>query len=360
MNIDSLKKFPGSLMIVPLLIGALLNTVDQMHLAPVEAALKALGAPPVETVGGEVYYELLSIGGFTSALTKHGALPLIGAFLVCVAAQLNFRTGRRALKKGAIITTAKLVAAIGTGYLIGALTDPFDGFLGLSTVAIIAALSNGNGGLYLALTGQYGNRSDVGAVGVISLNDGPFFTLLALGMLGEKFPFAAFLAVLLPMLVGFALGQWSDEVRSFLSAGEKLLIPFFAFALGTGMNLGHFFNPDVVLGGLFLGLATVTLTGLASVFALRLSGEKSQVAGVAEASTAGNAVQTPFAVAAAALASTQAGVMSPERAAAYEAIVPQATAQISISTLTTALLCPLAVIFFLRRQKARGIDATSE
>ena len=76
MNIDSLKKFPGSLMIVPLLIGALLNTVDQMHLAPVEAALKALGAPPVETVGGEVHYELLSIGGFTSALTKHGALPL--------------------------------------------------------------------------------------------------------------------------------------------------------------------------------------------------------------------------------------------------------------------------------------------
>ena len=52
--------------------------------------------------------------------------------------------------------------------------------------------------------------------------------------------------------------------------------------------------------------------------------------------------------------------MSPERAAAYEAIVPQATAQISISTLTTALLCPLAVIFFLRRQKARGIDAMSE
>lgn len=85
--IDWLKKIPGGLMIVPLLLGALLNTVDQMHLAPVEAVLKMLGAPPVETEDGQIHYELLEIGGFTTALTRNGALPLIGAFLVCVAAQ---------------------------------------------------------------------------------------------------------------------------------------------------------------------------------------------------------------------------------------------------------------------------------
>lgn len=349
-----LKKIPGALMVVPLLLGALLNTVDQAHLPFLEAVLRWLGAAPVTGENGELHYEFLNIGGFTTGLTKGGALPLIGVFLVCVASQMNFKTGRDSLKKGAIITTSKLLVAIAVGYLVGMLTDPFEGFLGLSTVAIIAAMSNGNGGLYLALTGQYGDRSDVGAVSVISLNDGPFFTLAALGLLGEQFPFAAFLAVLLPMIVGFLLGQWSEEIRGFLAHGEKLLIPFFAFSLGTGMSFASFLRPEVLLGGLFLGVATVLLTGISAVLALKLFRTKNVIAGLAEASTAGNAVQTPLAVAAAASASAAAGGMSAERAAAYTDIVNLATAQISISTITTALLCPLAVILWIRRSQSES------
>ena len=89
---------------------------------------------------------------------------------------------------------------------------------------------------------------------------------------------------------------------------------------------------------------------------LKLFGEKNPVAGVAEASTAGKAVQTPLAVAAAASASAAAGGMAAERAEAYERIVNMATAQISISTMTTALLCPLAVILFVK-MFSNGDDA---
>jgi len=412
----TIEKVPGGLMVVPLLLAALLNTVDQMHLEPVQVVLEALGAKPVakkqaidpetgrpqvDQKGDPVYvrkldedgkpattvvidkktkerkvvplyegvYEFFHVGGFTTALFKNGALALIGMFLVCVGSQMNFRVGGRALKKGLAITGAKLCTAMAVGYAVGFFFDPFGlgggekpAFLGLSIVAIIAAMENGNGGLYSALTAKYGNRSDVGALSVISLNDGPFFTLLALGILGESFPLMAFFAVLIPMVIGFVLGNLDRDMREFLKSGEQLTIPFFAFALGAGMNLAVFFNPTVLAGGLFLGFATVLLTGTVTILVMRLIGEKSQIGAISEASTAGNAAATPLAIATAAATAQHFGIgnMTPERVEKYISIVDTATAQVSISTITTAILCPVAVIIWDKWQRRRGIDGRIE
>ncbi len=383
----TLERFPGGMMVIPLLAGALVNTIDQLHLAPVQWVLRRLGAPAVTLPDGTQVYEMLQIGGFSQALVKGGgALTLIGLFLFCVGAQMNFRVGGRALRKGLVLTGAKFGAAVGMGYLLGRLTgNIYHGFLGLSVMAIIAAMENGNGGMYAALTGQYGNRSDVGALSVVSLNDGPFFTLVALGLLGQTIPFMAFVAVLLPMGIGFAAGNLDPEMRDFLAPGEKLLIPFFAFALGTTMNLGVFGERDVLAGGLFLALATVAITGGAMAFLLWLTGERSQTAGIAEASTAGNATMTPLAVATVAGVSADAAASAlavareapgaapellarleanaletAEVAAQYEGLVTTASAQISISVLTTALVCPFLVIAWDRWQRTRGIDGTHE
>ena len=212
----------------------------------------------------------------------------------------------------------------------------------------------------ISLTGQYGNRSDVGAVAVLSLNDGPFFTLMALGMLGANFPIIAFIAVLLPIAIGMLLGNLDPDIRTFLKPGETLPIPFFAFALGAGMNFATFFNPKVVVAGVTLGLMTVTLTALTGILVFKLFREKSQIAPVAEASTAGNAVGTPAAIAAAASVAAGAGMMSPAEAQAYKNLVEIATLQVSLSTLTTAILCPFAVIMMDKWQKSRGIDAKAD
>lgn len=343
--LDRLGKMPGALMLVPLLVGTLLNTLDQMHFGFVGAALEALGVP----ADANGHRSFLRLGGFTTALTGPGATTLIAFFLVCVAAQMDFAVGRRALKKGLVITSTKWVVGLGVAYAVAALGDGFMGPLGLSMVAVLAAMTNGNGGLYLALTSRFGDRSDVGAISVISLNDGPFLTLLGLGILGERFPFAAFLAVLLPLLVGFALGRWDERIRRFLAPGERLAIPFFAFALGTTLTFTVFTNLQALVGGVALGVLTVLFTGSAAALTLRLVGERVPVAAWAEASTAGNAVQTPTAVAlaAAALGTNAAS----ERLAAA---VPLATAQISVAVLVSALLCPLAVAIVARRQAARA------
>jgi 2-keto-3-deoxygluconate permease len=394
-------------MVVPLMLGALLNTIDQAHFTPVESAMKWLGAtpvkverkapldgrdssrpllgpqgagpsadgakPPVKTVVEE-HYEFLRIGSFTEALGKNGALCLIGLFLFCAGAQMNLRVAGKALKKGVLTTGSKYAVGVAVGYAMGALLDPMHGLLGLSTMAVIAAMTNSNGGMYAALAGQYGNRSDVGALSVLSLNDGPFFTLVALGLLGEQFPAIAFLAVLVPIAIGMALGNLDGDVRRFLKPGESILIPFFAFALGLGMDFRTFLNPSVLAGGLLLGAMTVLFSAAAGILVFRLFRERSQIAVVSEASTAGNAVATPKAIAvasaAAAAAAAEAAANDPaladkaaalaHRAAQYASLVDAATAQVSISTLTTAILCPLLVIFWSKYQRSRGIDARAE
>jgi 2-keto-3-deoxygluconate permease len=121
------------------------------------------------------------------------------------------------------------------------------------------------------------------------------------------------------------------------------------------MNLGTFFNPTVVVAGLTLGVMTVILTGGIGMLVFRLSGEKSQIAPWAEASTAGNAVGTPAAIAAAAAVAAGSGMMSAGEAKAFADIAGIATLQISISTMSTAILCPIAVILVDKWQRSRGI-----
>jgi 2-keto-3-deoxygluconate permease len=81
-----------------------------------------------------------------------------------------------------------------------------------------------------------------------------------------------------------------------------------------------------------------------------LLGERSSIAGFAEASTAGNAIQTPLAVALAAGLANEAS----DAAVRYQQLVPVAVAQISISVILTALLCPLVVAMLAKSLATRN------
>lgn len=311
---SAIEKIPGGMMIVPLFIGVIINTF---------------------------FPELLNIGGLTTSLAK-GSGALIGAFLVCMGAGINFRSTALALKKGVAVTLIKFLV----GSLLGIGVATFfgdEGFFGLSALAIISAVTNSNGGLYAALAGEFGDETDVGAIAVLSANDGPFLTMVALGSAGlANLPLLPLLGVILPLLIGVTLGNLDQDLRQFLLQGGMILIPFFAFALGAGLNLKTIIEAG--LPGIVLGTITTFFGGLFNILADRGVGGTG-ICGAAASSTAGNAVATPAAVA----------LVDPSLAP----IVNVATSQIAAAVVTTIIFTPILTQFISRRIR-RKMNATSD
>jgi 2-keto-3-deoxygluconate permease len=302
-----IEKIPGGMMVVPLLLGSLLYTF---------------------------FPGLLEIGGFTTALFKNGANTLIGAFLFCMGAGIRLKSTPRVLLKGSAITVSKFVIALGIGLLINVIFGN-DGLLGISALAVISAMSNTNGGLYAALAGTYGDETDVGAISVISINDGPFLTMIAFGASGmADISLINLVSVIAPIVIGMILGNLDEDLRRFLVMGGPVLIPFFAFALGAGLDLEHILKAGIP--GIILGIFTTFLGGFFNVLADKFTGG-SGIAGAAASSTAGNAVATPQAV-----------VLADPSLAGIAAL---ATPMVAASTITTAILTPLLTWVVYKRNK---------
>jgi len=299
----AIEKVPGGMMILPLLSGVLINTF---------------------------FPELLEIGGLTTALAK-GSGALIGAFLVCMGAGITLKSASSSLKKGISITFTKFLVGTALGVLVAAFFGE-EGLFGLSALAIISATTNTNGGLFAALAGEFGDESDVGSIAIISLNDGPFLTMIALGSAGlASLPFLSFLGVILPLLFGMLLGNLDPEMRKFLLQGGFVLIPFFAFSLGAGLDLAIILKAGIP--GIILGLTTTFLGGFFNILADRLSGGTG-ISGAAASSTAGNAVATPAAIALADPA------LSP--------FVDMATSQVAAAVITTIICTPILTNFIYK------------
>jgi 2-keto-3-deoxygluconate permease len=313
----TIDRIPGGMMIVPLFTGAIIHTIF----------------PDV----GKFF------GSFTGALFS-GALPILAVFYVCMGATIEFKATPYIVKKGGTLFISKIAIAAIVGIVLGRFWGEAPvqtGILaGISTLAVVAAMNDTNGGLYMALMGQFGHANDVAAYSIMSIESGPFLTMVTLGVAGlSAFPWQALVGAILPLAVGMLLGNLDRELREFLARAVPVMIPFFAFALGAGIDLASVWRAGLL--GLGLGVFVVLVTGVVLFFADRVTGGNG-TAGLAAASTAGNAAAVPAIVAAA----------NP----VYKAAANSGTILVATSVVITAILVPVVTAFWYRRtQRVAGV-----
>lgn len=315
MILKFLRKVPAGMMIVPLLIGSFMNTF---------------------------FPEALKIGSFTTAtFSSAGAATAMGIQLFCLGTTLQLADMPKVVKRGGILLVSKFIIGAAIGIAVGKIFG-FAGVLGLTTLAIISAVTNSNGSVYLALMKTYGDTTDCAAMALLALNDGPLLTLIALGASGlANVPFMALVATVIPIIVGMIIGNLDKSMRDFMAPAGDILIPFVGFTLGAGINLSNVLKGGVP--GVVLGLISVFVGGAFIVFCDRVIGRRP---GYAVATTAGNAVAVPAAV----------GIIDP----AWAPYVGEATTQVAAAVVVTAILAPLMTNYWAKKYGCPQLDKLKE
>jgi 2-keto-3-deoxygluconate permease len=314
----TMNRVPGGLMVCPLFLGMVINTF---------------------------FPRLLKIGGFTEALSGIGYPTVLGMYLFAVGTKMTLRAAPKMLKRGFGILATKIGVATIFALTVAKL---FHGsILGLSTLAVMVAMSDTNGGMFLALTSAMGDKEDVGTYVLQSIETGPFLTMIIFVGTGlANIPWLTMVSVVAPIFVGALLGNLDSDIRDFFGSHEPIIVPFMAFTLGQNINLRSVLTAG--LPGVALGITVFIVTGFCCIVADRLLGG-SGIAGAAASSTAGNSAAVPQAVALA------------DRS--YAGVAPAATVQVAASVIVTAILTPLLTAWIFRKvakERAAKADAASE
>src|SRR6185437_4770706 len=279
-------------------------------------------------------------GSFTGALFT-GAIPLIAVFFVCLGSTISFHSLPKMIRRGGALLAVKVGLGVAAGLILGRTIGylPISGgwLAGVSTLAVVAAFNDTNGGLYVALMEYFGRAEDAGAYCIMAIESGPFFTMITLGVAGlASFPWQTIVGSILPLFVCVALGNLDHEMQALLGKAAPAMVPFFAFALGAGLNLRRVWGAGMI--GFLLGIAVIAVSGVFLVVADKLTGG-SGVAGLAASTTAGNATAVPMLVAAA--------------DHKYDAAAGPATALVASSVVVTAFLAPFLTAWWDRRMRAK-------
>lgn len=283
-------------MVVPLILGCLVNTF---------------------------FPGALQIGGITTAtFSSAGSSCALGMLLFCMGTKLHLSEMPAVIRRGGVLLLSKFAIGALLGIVVGKVFGTA-GFLGISSLAIISAVTNSNGSIYYALMQQYGDEKDCACMPILAINDGPFLTLVALGASGlADIPYMSLIACLVPIAAGMLLGNLDKSVTEFFGPLGDAIIPFVGFALGAGINLTNVLKGG--LSGIALAAIVIFVGGAFIVICDRLLNRRPGYAGWAVATTAGNAVAVPAAVA----------LADP----AMEVFAEVATVQVAACTVLSAIL----------------------
>lgn len=313
--LERMKKIPGGLVIIPLVLAVLIATF---------------------------FPQAYQIGGYVTALFYDGNSAMMGFFLIVCGSAINIRQVGMPLYKGVTLTAMKFIIGVVIGLAVGALCGPA-GFLGITPFVWIAAITNSNSSLYISLSSQFGNATDTGAISILSLNDGPFFTLVALGATGlASIPLNSLIATLIPLLIGFIWGNVDAGFRKACATAQPIVTFFMTISIGAKTDIKTIITAGAA--GIILGLISAALAVVFFfLFNLLLPRKERNAMGAAIGTTALNSAMTPAAVA--------------EADPTMAQYTDMATAQCATASIVTLFLCPFIVAFFdkLMQKRRAGI-----
>jgi 2-keto-3-deoxygluconate permease len=291
-------KIPGGLMIIPMLITAIINTV-------------APGA--------------LQIGSATSGIfTSAGTMTIVGIILFIAGSQLKVKQLGMAIKRGGILCIAKIAIGFAVSFIVFGLFGD-KGVLGISAMAFVIALSSCNPGVYMALVQQYGDVVDEAAFGLLNVVAVPALPILILSISsGGGFDVMSVVAVLVPFIVGMILGNLDDGIAKLMAPGTPICLVFLGFCFGSNINLINAVKagPSGLLVALIYLIVTVPVFLAVDKFIIRRPG----YAGVAFSSIAGISAAVP-------------GIIA-EIMPQFAPYAPTATAQMALAVVITSFSAP--------------------
>jgi 2-keto-3-deoxygluconate permease len=299
MNVlEKVRKVPGGLMLVPMLIMAVINTFFP-------AALR-IGGP---------------LSGIFSPV---GAMTSIGMMLFIAGSQVRYSQLTAALTRGGLLVIVRLAIGFAASALV-LRTFGRDGFMGVSALALVIALSSCNPGVYMGLMQDYGDNIDKAAVGILNIIAVPTVPLLILNVTGGGgFDINIVLSTLTPFLVGMIVSNLDPKIQSMFAPGSVLILVFIGTTLGSGVNLRSLLGTgiaDLILAAIVL-CVSIPLMLLADKAILRRPG----YAAVAISCIGGVSVSAP-------------GIIAKELPQ-YQPYADAATGQIMVSLIICIITVP--------------------
>ena len=306
-----MSSIPGANILVPLLLGCLLNTL---------------------------FPDLFkTLGSFTLGMTQQGAGPLVGAFLLIVGTTISFKSAPAAAARGAIIIAVKQIVVVAMSLLILYVFN--DNLFGISAMVMLAACTGANNAMYAGLMGTMGNEAERGAVAITTLVVGPPVTMIVLGAAGQAPIGWSLVGAILPIVVGIILGNLFPSFKKMMAPALSAIIVLVFFAMGSTMTFGQLINGG--LPGILLGVICSVIFAIPVIAVDKLTAGTG-VAGAAISSCAGANVATP-----AAMASVNGAMYG-------GAVLATATAQVAACAIVTAILTPLVTSWCYKHFEGQG------
>ncbi len=295
-----MRKIPGGMLLVPMLLSAVINTLAPGFFA--------------------------GFGGLSEALfTTSGINYIVALVCFCSASLMDLKKISKVLKKQGTLLLAKSIICIGLSFLFMK-TFGIQGIWGISAIGFVVGICSINPSLYLALVDDYGVEMDKAAFGLTGLLCVPAFPIFVFSITqGGAVDWTPILSTLLPIVLGILVGNLDKELAKILSSMIGPSMIFMGWSFGAGINIIDALKagPQGILLTIIFYIAMFPAIYLIETKLLKENG----ISALGMSSIAGMSVAVPSIMA----------FNNPE----FIALAPPATAQIAFGVMITSIITPL-------------------